>query len=219
MSYALPNGSTINVGIPKGAPLAFSGIGSASGDVTFTVTGATIATGDVVLVRSPNAALDGLVLKAKTATATMITCSGVNASDTARFPANTTGTLAKLEAADWTQIPLVTAVAVSGGEQQTTSVQFLESDAAINVNTFKSALSQTFTIAHDSASPARAKLIQADDSDTVVAVWFRQPRAKEDRYYAAEVAIQRVPKTAVNEIEVVDVTFNLKNEVTYYPIS
>lgn len=217
MGYALPNGSLVNIGVPVATPLAFTAIGNAV-DITFTVTGAALVVGDILLVRSSLNALDCMVLKVKTATATLITCSGLKSTDTAKYPTNTTGTLTKIATADWVQIPLVTTVAVSGGEQQTTSVQFLEADAAVNVNTFKSAMSQTFTIAHDSASAARAKLVEADDSDIVSVIWFRQPRAKEDRYYAAEVSIQRVPKTAVNEIETVDVTFNLKNGVSYYPI-
>lgn len=218
MTYAIPNGSTVSAAFPSGTPIAFTGLvaGTSIGFNVAAISG--VAVGDTVMVVSNNAKLSGMVLRVKTAATTVITCDGVDSTNVDDYPAGTTGTLVVVKAADWVQIPLVTNVAVSGGEQQNTSVQFLEADKAININTVKSATSQVFTLAHDASDAVRAKLIKADDAGTIVPVKFYQKRAGENRLYSAQVSLQRLPTTEVNNIETVNLTFNLQNDVTYYKV-
>lgn len=218
MGYAIPNGSKVRAAFPTATPIAFTGItnGASIGFTVSAVSGITV--GDVVFVKSPSAVLNGMVLVVKTATGTTVTCDGLDSSDVNDFPAGTTGSLTPVKAADWNEIPLITTVAVAGGEQQTQSVQFLEAEKAININTVKSALSQTFTLAHDASDAVRAKLIAADNKGDIIPVWFYQKRAKENRYYSAQVSIQRLPATEVNNIETVNLTFALQNDVTYYTV-
>lgn len=218
MTYAIPNGSTVNAAFPVGTPIAFSGIVNAA-SIGFTVAAASgAAVGDTVMVVSNSAKLSGMVLQVKTSATTVITCDGLDSTDVNEYPAGTTGSLVVIKAADWVQIPLVTNVAVNGGEQQNTSVQFLEADKAININTVKSATSQVFTLAHDASDAVRAKLIKADDTGAIIPVKFFQKRAGENRLYSAQVSLQRLPTTEVNNIETVNLTFNLQNDVTYYKV-
>lgn len=218
MSYAIPNGSTVNAAFPVAVPIAFTALVNGA-NLAATVGASTgFAVGDMCYIKTNNAKLSGRVLRVLTAASTLVTFEAFDGTSAADYPPNTTGTLTPIKAADWVQIPLITTVAVNGGEQQTTSVQFLEADKAININTVKSGLSQVFTLAHDATDAVRAKLITADDNGTIVPVWFRQKRAKEDRYYSAQTSIQRLPATEVNNIETVNVTFSLQNDVTYYPV-
>ncbi|WP_265332155.1 phage tail protein [Enterobacter cancerogenus] len=70
-----------------------------------------------------------------------------------------------------------------------------------NLNTYKSAVSQTYSIAHDSTLPVYPLLRQLDEDEETVAAYMYVPKAKENRYWAATASFDDTPTTAVNEVE------------------
>ncbi len=62
-------------------------------------------------------------------------------------------------------------------------------------------LFQVYTFARDPKLPIRKLLTKLDDSKQVTAIRFFNKRAEEDRYYTASISFQRVPNTAINEVE------------------
>ncbi|UQT02598.1 putative major tail protein [Serratia phage vB_SmaM-ChibiTotoro] len=214
--YALPNGSTVSIAKTMAAALPFTAATNAS-QCVLTVTGATVKANDVVLIESAWLGLNNLVARVSQATATAITLENVDTSDTTEFPVGGgTGTIKVISA--WQQIPLITNVATAGGEQQSTAVQFLEWNNQVELDTFKTAVTQTYTMAHDAFDQVRPLLEGLDKTKAIVPVYFFQKRLGEQRYYAATVAFQKVPATAMNEVETVQVILRLQSEMKIYAV-
>lgn len=214
--YALPNGSTVSIAKTMAAALPFTAATNAT-QCVLTVTGATVKANDIVIIESSWLSLNNKVARVSQATATAITLENVDTSDTADYPiGGGTGNIRVVSA--WQQVPQITNVATSGGEQQTTAVQFLEWNDQVELDTFKTAVSQTYTLAHDAFDPIRPILEGLDKSKAVVPVYFYQKRLGEQRYYGATVSFQKVPATAMNEVETVQVIFRLRSEMLIYPV-
>lgn len=92
--------------------------------------------------------LDNMVLRVKSVAGTKIVLEAFDTTDTTKFPAGTgAGTLRKVDS--WITMPQVMTLSTEGGDQQTISVQFLEDDKARTIPTFKNAVVQVYTFAHD----------------------------------------------------------------------
>lgn len=163
MGFALPNGATVFVGSKLATPVAVTGVSNAAGAVFTVANGHGLAVGDVVLVSSGWALIDSLVVRVTAQTTTSVTIGVINSTDTNFFPAGSgAGSLSKV--AEWTEIPQITEVAQSGGDQQYTQIQFLADDRQRNLATYKAAKSQNITMAHDSTLPIYSVLSAADRS-------------------------------------------------------
>ena len=216
MGYQLPNGSTVQMSNVIGTPSAFTAATNAADvELTFATAPTGIAEGDIVLITSAWAGINNLVAKVKTVATTKITLDGVDTTDVNDYPAGAgAGTMAKITS--WVALPLITGVNVSGGDQQTSSFQPLQLDRAITLNTFKNGITQAFTVTHDSSDPIRPLLEKADKSQSIVAVNFYNPRAKETRLYSAQVSFAKIPSAEVNNVEVVVVTYALQSDMMFY---
>lgn len=215
MGFALPNGATIFVGSKMAAALPTSAVSNAKGAV-FTVVGGTLAADDIVLINSGWGLLDNLVAKVTAATATAVTIGAIDTTNTKFFPAGGgAGSLTKIT--EWTQIPQITEVAASGGDQQYVQVQFLEDDRQRNLATYKAAKTQTFTLAHDSTLPIYEVLTSADQSGDILPLYMHVPKAKETRYWSAIPSFDPQPATAVNAVETVQASFAVQSHsMTFY---
>lgn len=215
MGFALPNGATVFVGSKMAAALPATAVSNAKGAV-FTVAGSTLAAGDVVLIKSGWGLVDDLVAKVTTATATAVTIGSLDTSDTNFFPAGGgVGSLVKIT--DWTQIPQITEVGASGGDQQYVQVQFLEDDRQRNLATFRAAKTQTFTFAHDSTLAIYSVLLAGDRSGDTLPFYMYVPKAKETRYWSGIASFDPQPTTAVNQVETVQVSIAVQSRtMTFY---
>lgn len=218
MGYQLPNGSTIQQSKELNTAVAFSAATNATETVlTLASIPADITAGAVVLITSAWAALNNGVFMVKEidATANTVTLLDVDTTDPTQFPAGAgAGTIASVK--EMVSLPYVTEVAVSGGDQQTTSFQPIQLDRAITLNTFKNGIVQTFTMTHDSADEIRPILEKNDRSQEVVVVRFYNPRAKETRLYSAQVSFSRIPTIAVNAVETVSLAYALQSDMKFY---
>ncbi|HIE1087935.1 TPA: phage tail protein [Proteus mirabilis] len=206
MAYNIPNGSRVYVASKyetnaEEAVLTVDDVGD-------------IAKGDIVHVTSGWKKASGAFRVASVAES-KITLEGVDTSDKNVFPAGGgTGTLKKV--LSWEVMPQVMTLSTEGGEQQTQEVQFLEDEQAETIDTYKNGVVQVYTFAHDAKLPIRKLLTKLDDSKQVTAIRFFNKRAEEDRYYTASISFQRVPNTAINEVENVTARFSLKSEMQIY---
>ncbi|AVL82397.1 phage tail protein [Klebsiella oxytoca] len=216
MAFALPNGSTVFVGSGLSNPVVVSTVSNAEGAV-FTVTeNHNLRVDDVVLISSGWGAIDGLVARITAQTPNSVTISVINSSDRNFFPAHAGG--GKLQKiTEWTEIPQITEVALSGGEQQYAQVQFLADDRQRNIGTFKAAKNQTFTLAHDASLPIYNVLSMADRYGQVLPLRMFVPNAKEYRYWSGVPSFDPQPMTAVNSVETVQVAFSIHSrDITFY---
>lgn len=218
MAFAIPNGSRVNVAKAYQAPITFTAASNATECELTVASAAGILAGDVVQVSSGWLKLDNMVLRVKSVAGTKIVLDSFDTSDTTKFPAGTgAGTLRKIDT--WITMPQVMTLSTEGGDQQTISVQFLEDDKARTIPTFKNAVVQVYTFAHDPLLAIYKRLSELDESSDTTAVWFHNPRGKADRYYSAKVSFQKVPKTEINAVESNEARMNFESDMQIYPIA
>lgn len=210
MGFALPNGAHVYIAKKYGEADI---IVSATNDkeTVLTLDGAhTQKAGAIVHVNSGWSGLDELIARVKAVDATTITLEGINTTNIDKFPeGGAVGSIRIVE--EWIEISQITDVANAGGEQQNIQIQFLADDTQRNVNTFKNARSQTYTIAHDSSLPFYPVLTSADETQDTLASYMYVPKAKENRYWSSKVSFNETPNTAVNAVETVTAVLNLQS--------
>ncbi|MGO2336483.1 phage tail tube protein [Providencia sp.] len=212
--YSIPNGSTVSVSSGFGEAIAITAASNANEVVLTAANAGDIKVGDIVLISDSWSNLNGPKL-VKAVSASNITIEGFDSTDKSKYPAEEAmGTLKKITG--WTQIKRVTTVGIEGGDQQSTSIQFLEDDQAISIDTFKNPYIITYTLAYNADAKHHALLLGYDDSKALVAVRFYNKRAEQDRYYLASTSYKEIPDTAVNEIETTTVRFSLRSKQSVY---
>lgn len=213
MGYKLPNGGTFQHAATYAAVLAFTAITNAS-EAVATVVGATLSAGDIVLLSSGWSKLDNKVVRVKAATATAITLEGIDTTDTQIFPAGGgAGSMKKV--LTWVQIPQVSDLAFSGGEQNYLDVVFLENDQGKQIPTDKSAASMVLTIADDPAQAFNAVLLAADAGKQVQAARLNLP-GNDSLLYGAYTSFSKQPAVSRNNLLTRTVNLALQSEPTRY---
>ena len=213
MGYKLPNGGTFQHAATYAAALAFTSVSNAT-EAVATVADADLVVGDIVLIESGWSTLNGRVVRVKAATAVSITLEDIDTSDTQSFPAGSGGgTLKKIET--WVQIPQITDVAFSGGEQQYTDVVFLEDKQGRQVPTDKSAASMVLTIADDPGKPFVKVLEAADAGRKVEAARLNLP-GNDTIYYGAYTSFSKQPTVSRGNVLTRTVNLALQAEPSRY---
>lgn len=215
----LPNGSQIFIEASRGSELSASAISNAEKPVfTMSDTG-DLATGDYVIVaESTWGKLLDRVLRVSALTSNeSVTLEGIDTTDTNVFPSGATAKIAKITA--WSEIPCVQDLAQDGGEQQYYTYQCLSDDQEQQLPTYKSAVSLTYTFAHEYDNAIYPLLRKADESGEVTAMRMYVPKAKEMRCWAGVLSFNEIPQTAVNEMETVSLSCSLKGRYTFLPAS
>ena len=213
MGYRIPNGGTFQHAAIYEVALPFTAISNAA-EAVATVVGADLDAGDIVLITSGWSKLDNKVVRVKAATATAITLEGIDTTDTQIFPAgNGAGTLKKV--LTWVQIPQVTDLAFSGGEQNYLDVVFLENDQGKQIPTDKSAASMVLTIADDPAQPFNGVLMKADAGKQVGAARLNLP-GNDTLFYGVYTSFSKQPAVSRNNLLTRTVSLALQSEPTRY---
>lgn len=212
--YNIPNGSTVSVSSGYGESITITAASNATEAVLTVSSAEGIKTGDIVIISDSWSTLNG-PKRVKAVSASNITIEGFDSTDKSKFSAEDgTGTMKKVTG--WTQIKRITTVGIEGGDQQSTSIQFLEDDQAISLDTFKNPYIITYTLAYNADAKHHGLLLGYDDSKELVAVRFYNKRAEQDRYYLATTSYKEIPDTAVNEVETTSVRFSLRSKQAVY---
>jgi hypothetical protein len=213
MGYKIPNGGTFQHAATYAAPLAVSAISNAT-EAVATVTGATLAVGDIVLVSSGWTQLNGRVARVKAATATAITLEGIDTTNTQIFPAlGGVGSLKKV--LTWVLIPQITDVAFSGGDQNYLAVVFLEDAQGREMPTDKAAARMTLTVADDPAQAYVPIVVAADASGAPQASRLNLP-GNDTIYYGACTSWSAQPVVARGALLTRTITLALQAPITRY---
>lgn len=219
LSYNIPNGSTLQIAQTMGASVAVTGITNAKEAVaSISAEDSSIAAGDYVQLFTSWVNMSGLVARVKSVTSGKVTLELVDTSDTDIYPeGGGAGTLVKIQA--WIDLPLTPTISNSGNEQQTTTFQAIQHERAVNINTYKSAATQTFTMAHDASLPVREVLKNLDRTQDITAFKFYNKRAKETRVYGCQVSFNEIPASEVNNVETNSLVLSLVSEMVIYPVA
>ena len=215
----LPNGSQIFIEASRGSELSASAINNAAKPV-FTMSNTDdLAKGDYVIVTESSwgKLLDRVLRVSEVSSNSSATLEGIDTTDTNVFPAGATAKIAKISA--WSEIPCVQDLAQDGGEQQYYTYQCLSDDQEQQLPTYKSAVSLTYTFAHEYDNAIYPLLRTADETGEVTAMRMYVPKAKEMRCWAGVLSFNEIPQTAVNEMETVSLSCSLKGRYTFLPAS
>lgn len=214
----LPNGSQIFIGVDMGEPIQATNI-SNDKDPVFTVSDSQqINKNAYVLIETSSwGKLVSRVLRVKEVPDNAsVTLEGVDTTDQSVFPAGS-NTATFREVKSWVEIPCVQDLAQDGGEQQYYTYQCLADDQEQQLPTYKSAVSLTYTFAHEYDNPIYPILRKAEESGDVTALSMYVPKAKEMRCWAGVLSFNDIPQTTMNEMETVSLSVSLKGRFTFLP--
>lgn len=213
MGYKIPNGGTFEHAATYAAPLNFSAISNAT-EAVCTVVGATLVVGDILLVTSGWTALNNKVVRVKVATATAITLELTDTTNTSIYPVGSgTGSLKKI--LTWVQIPQITDVAFSGGDQNYQDVVFLEDAQGRQVPTDKAAANMVLTVADDPTLAYVPIVTAADIAQTVQAARLNLP-GTDKLYYGAYTSFSLQPVVSRSNVLTRTVSLALQSTPTRY---
>ncbi|MNC20058.1 Phage tail protein [compost metagenome] len=163
MAFRLPNGSTFDFAATYSAPLTVTAISNAAVPIV-SAAGHTFVAGDIVVLQTGwvKATSRAFRVVAPIVATTSFGLEGINTTSTTKFPAGSSaGTVKKV--ATWVNIPQITGITSSGGEQQFYTFGFLEEEDDRQVPTTKSPSLLTLTVADDPAAPYVAVVETADE--------------------------------------------------------
>ena len=222
MGFQLANSSKLNITKTAITAIPFTAI-SAAKDAVLTVaanSGAdAVAKGDVVMITEcSNNELLYLPAFVKEATTTAITLLKVDTTDAITFPAGITGKISKVK--DYVDLPLTSTIANSGGDANTTTIQFIQDENARNLFTTTNPAITTLTMAHDSTDAARPILEAYTKSQAFVVYRVFNSRAAngvgEWRLYTVQCRLNGNPQMAVNEVETVSLAMTIQKGPKIY---
>lgn len=208
----LPNGSQVFVEKTRGnSAISVTRITNAVDPVLTCAASHGLAKGDYVIITTSNwAKLINKVGRVKNVSTNDVTIEGFSTADTNVYSG--TGTASIYKISDWIEVPCVQDLSQEGGEQQFYTYQCLADDREQQIPTYKSAVSMTYTFAHEYDNPIYPILRAADESGQVKVMRMYVPRAKEMRLWSGTLSFNEIPQTAVNEMETVSLTVSLKGD-------
>lgn len=208
----LPNGSQVFVEKTRGnSAISVTRISKAANPVLTCAASHGLAKGDYVIITTSNwAKLINKVGRVKNVSTNDVTIEGFSTADTNVYSG--TGTASIYKISDWIEVPCIQDLSQEGGEQQFYTYQCLADDREQQIPTYKSAVSMTYTFAHEYDNPIYPILRKADESGEVKVMRMYVPRAKEMRLWSGTISFNEIPQTAVNEMETVSLTVALKGD-------
>lgn len=217
---ALPNGSQVFIEQSRAATeIEVSSMSNAADPVATVTSTDGISIGDTVMVtESVWASLKNRVLRVKAVTTdASITLEGDNSTstvDTNKYPAGGASTLVKITS--WIEIPCVSDISKSGGEQQYYTKQCLSDDREKQIPTYKSATSIAYTFDFDYSNPITQLLIGYDEDGKTRAMRMYVPKASFPiRTFSGTPSFDDVPNTVMNEDETTILTISLDGKYVH----
>lgn len=213
-AVSLPNGALVAIAASYGAAKAMSALSNANPGVATLEASHGVIQGDILEVTSGWSRLTDKVVRAGTVNTNDVQLEGINTTDTDIYPASG-GTGSVREIASWTQLSQILESNSQGGEQQFLEYQFLESDAAKRIPTFKSPAGLSFLIADDPSLAGYQLASEANDDREQRAVRITLPNGS-IIFYNAYITVNKTPRMTINQLMAVEVTLSLLNEPVRY---
>lgn len=209
----LSNGTQVFVEGTRGDVIDVTAISNSVTPVLTLSSVSDIARGDYLLFTSSTSTLlDNKQVRVTALSGSDVTVEGIDTSSTTKFPAGLTGEVVKI--LSWFEVPCVQDVSTDGGEQQFVNFQCLSDDHEQQIPTHKSAVTNTYTFAHEYTNPIYPILRNYDESGQVVAIRLFVPRAREMRLQSGTIAFNDTPNIGVNEIETVSIAVSIRGRLS-----
>lgn len=213
MAFRLPNGSTFDFAETYSEDVTITAITNANPAVA-SATAHGFEEGDIVVVTSGWVKLTGRAFKVGTVTADTFVILGVNTLNTQSYPSGVSAGTAK-SVTKWVNIPQITEVASSGGEQQFYQFGFLEEDEDRQIPTTKSPSTLTLTVADDPSQPY-VPVVEAADELKEERIQRLNLVNGDIILYNSIASITNTPSLTRNQIMVRTITLAQQGRVTRY---
>lgn len=213
MSFRLPNGSTFDFAATYSTDVTVTEISNAA-VAKATATGHTFVKGDIIHLTSGWVKLTGRAFKVGEVTADDFEILGVDTSNEQRYPKGTSAGSAK-KVATWVNIPQITEVASSGGEQQFYQFGFLEEDEDRQIPTTKSPSTLTLTVADDPDQPF-VPVVEAADELKEERIQRLNLVNGDIVLYNSIASISNTPSLTRNQLMVRTITLAQQGRITRY---
>lgn len=199
MAFKLPNGAIFSIENAPGASKVVSVLTNAADAVATLPVGHGVVVGDVVVLASGWAGVDGLGAVVLEVDVNDVTLGGVNTSDVGRYPAGVgIGSLRVVIPANMTQLSQVLTVASSGGEQQYRTISPLEQDNDVQLPTNRTPRTMTLTLGDDPSKAWNATL-KAANADQIPRAIVLRLRGGDRIVYVGYISFDGVPTVTKNE--------------------
>ena len=214
LAVSLPNGALVAIASGYAAVKTMTAVSNANPGVATLAAAHGVVIGDLMEVTSGWSRLTNKIVKAGTVATNDVPLVGIDTLLTSIYPAaGGTGSIRVISG--WTQLAQVLSSGSSGGEQQFTAYQFLESDSEKRIPTVKSAMGLTFSIADDATQPGYILASAANDDRLPRAVRITLPSGSV-LLYNCYISINKTPSLSINEIMACEVTMSMVAEPTRY---
>ena len=207
MAVSFPNGSQLAVASTISASKNMTALTNALQAVATLEASHGIVGNDIIILTSGWGNIDGSVRKVASVATNDATISGLDTTNTTRFPTGSgIGSVRKISA--WTSLTQVTDLATSGGEQQFNQYQFLDSDTQRQLPTVRSPMNLTFSLGDDPSLPWYSVMRALSDSRVATPLRVTLPNGG-IIYYNGIITMAETPTMTVNEIMKLNVTVSL----------
>jgi len=213
MAFKLPNGATMEIAASYSALALVTAISNANPAVA-TAAGSDFDDGDVVVMASGWSRLNDRAVRVIDAATGTFSLEGVNTTNTQVYTTGS-GAGSARSVDSWVQIPQITEVASTGGEQQFLTVGFLEDDEDKQIPTNKNPISMTLTVADDPLLPY-VSVVEAADEDKEARVLRLNLPDGSSILYNAFVSITSTPTLGRNALMTRVITISLTSRIARY---
>lgn len=213
MAFRLPNGSTFDFAATYGPEVVVTTISNAK-PAKATATGHTFKAGDIVVINSGWVKITGRAFRVGVVAVDTFEIEGLDTTDTTRYPVGTSAGKAK-KVLTWVNIPQITGVTSSGGEQQFYTFGFLEEDEDRQLPTTKSPSVLTLTVADDPSQPY-VPIVEAADESKEQRVQRLNLIDGSTILYVSVASITNTPTLTRNELMQRTITLAQQGRVTRY---
>lgn len=215
MAFGLPDGSIISFGTTVGASKTMSAISNATEAVATLEASHGVVENDILFVTSGWLKLNKRIVRADSVSTNDVTFEDINTSSTSIYPAGS-GTGSVKEITAWTQIPYIKDFQGSGGEQQTVTEEFLDSDDQYEFFTSRTPRRYNCGVAYQGASATHFPLLRAlSEAKTETAFRIVFPDSSVT-YFVAVPSFDVVPTVNKGQVQVNSLVLLVRGEPTTY---
>jgi len=213
MGFRLPNGATLEIAAIYGAAIPVTALSNANPAVA-TAAAHGLTDGDIISVTSGWTRLNNRAARVADSDTGTFALENINTTNLQPYPAGS-GVGSVREVIGFVEIPQITDVNTSGGDQQFLTFGFLADDDDRQIPTTKNPISMAFTVADDPELPFVA-VVEAADEDKAIRVLRLNLPGGSSIIYNGYVTITATPTLGRNNLMTRVITLSLAGRPTRY---
>lgn len=213
MGFRLPNGATLQIASAYGAAIPVTALSNANPAVA-TAAAHGLSDGDIIAVTSGWTRLNDRATRVSKSLSGTFALENINTTNLQPYPAGSgAGSVRKVTS--FVEVPQITEVNTSGGDQQFLTFGFLADDDDRQMPTTKNPISMSFTVADD-PDLTYVAIVEAADDDKQTRVLRLNLPGGSSIVYNAYVSITTTPTLGRNNLMTRVMTLSLAGRPTRY---